>query len=552
RLFEKVLTRDPKKASIHYNLASAFFQLKRYADATRMYRSFLALRPTSHAGHFYLGQALAIQDDLAGAEREYEQARRLQPDHPATAYRLGLVLANLGRWEQARAMLERAVAQKSDDPWPRAQLANLKRRQGELEAAAAIHQQLAQQHPENQHFQLFYGESLLALGKLGEAEARFFAALRLQPGSKAAQHGQALLLCHRAREAMAAGDVAQARLLLTQSRGLAPASRPVQEGLALLQAREATPELRVEALATLTRLAREPGGISPGIAVARAELLALLGRAKEAEQALQQVQGAAATGSGSGSAGAGQGAGSGAKTGQGAGSGARTGQGAAAGARPGKETHERRVQHARALLLAAQGELDQAIRELEQLSQPPGAAAEVLRNLARLQVRRAGELLGKGKAAPARTLLLRAEKSADTLPPPQARQMRKLLVLSFLELREYPRALEGIKTLRKQNARDRPLLAELDYLEAYGHYRLGQNDRAWGLLQRHPELKQPGRVAELGRQLLHRQAALHLRRRRAQPSGQLLQQARALPGGESDVLRHDLALVDYFGGNKAA
>lgn len=507
RRFEQILQRERTKPSIHYNLASSYFQLHRHADAVRLYRSFLALQPDSLDGHFYLAQALAAQGELAEAAREFEQTRRIQPGHPGATYRLGLVLAQLGQWDRAKTLLEQAAGSKPDDPWPRAQLGNVLRLQGALDAAWSIHREVVGQHPANPHFQVYLGETLVALGKLDEAEARFTAALKLAPGLAAAREGRAALLCRRARQAMADGRADAARALLEEALALAPGDVTASRGLALLQARQGEPGAQEEALARLTRLAAQARSSSPlpGDELARAELLALRGRVEQAEQVLGRAGSAAGSG-------------------------------------------EPRRQHALALLLAARGDLDAALALLEPLVRQGQPAGEVLRNLARLQARRAAALLGEGKAVRARSLLLEAEKLAAALPPAQSWQIRMLLVRALLDQRDHARAVEAIRPLRRLQ----PASSELDYLEAYAQYRLAQYDKAWGLLHDHPELRRPGRVAELARQVLQRQAAASLRRGQARPALKLLHRARALPGGDSDAIRHDAALADWLGGNKAA
>jgi len=500
RLFEKILQKDPTKASIHYNLASSYFQIRRYPEAIRFYRSFLRLRPGSSSGHFYLGHAHAALGELVPAVEQYQLARQVQPDHPGIAYRLGLVLARLGRDEEAARELRQAARLAPQDPWPVAQQANLLRRTGRLDEALALHLRLVREQPAEPLFRVFAAESLLAKGMLAEARAEVAEGRRLLPDHPALVEVQARLLGQEAQHFLRDGKPEQAAAQLTAALRLAPEEPTLLFGQALLQIRQGQ---LAQGQQLLEKIATRMKPVDPAVVLAHGEALALLGRPAEASPLLDRA--ASALGEG-----------------------------------------DYRVVHTRALLAASRGDEEAALDLLATLD---GPAAEVaVRNQARLQVRLAGEQLAEGRGKQARQLLAQAERTADRLPAPQARQLRRVLVTALLEGKEYGRAQEVLKTLRKDLPADEDLL----YLEAYADYRRSQLDRAWAEIKDRPGLRQAGRLAELGRQILHRQAAAQLRRGNAAAAERLLQQLQGLPGGELDAVRHDLALVDWLRGRGPA
>ena len=97
--------------------ARTLTRLHDWTTSETLFRSAVAVVPTSARAHFLLGSELLGQgrpETLAESLKELEAALAIYPDYvrsdPALANNLGIALVQLGRYEQARSVLEEAIA----------------------------------------------------------------------------------------------------------------------------------------------------------------------------------------------------------------------------------------------------------------------------------------------------------------------------------------------------------------------------------------------------------------------------------------------------------
>ncbi len=88
------------------NLATAYAQLERHADAEATLRRALRLEPGYAGAHANLGTVLVLQGRQAEAVGPLEHAVALDPDLMPAQYYLALALAQSGQPTAARARVE--------------------------------------------------------------------------------------------------------------------------------------------------------------------------------------------------------------------------------------------------------------------------------------------------------------------------------------------------------------------------------------------------------------------------------------------------------------
>ncbi len=66
---------------LHYNLATAYFQQKKYADAKKYFKNAMLLNPVDADSHLYLGYTYYYLQDQAGAIREWQKVLEIDPSN---------------------------------------------------------------------------------------------------------------------------------------------------------------------------------------------------------------------------------------------------------------------------------------------------------------------------------------------------------------------------------------------------------------------------------------------------------------------------------------
>jgi tetratricopeptide (TPR) repeat protein len=133
--YAKALQLDPECASAHLNLAVAFVQGGKLAEAERHYRKALAGRPTAET-HNGLGYVLARQNRTEEAVAEYRTAIEIDPNYTPAYNNLADALVRIGRLAEAEDAYKRSLAVKPSPAVYNA-LGNLQRRLGKTDEAEA-------------------------------------------------------------------------------------------------------------------------------------------------------------------------------------------------------------------------------------------------------------------------------------------------------------------------------------------------------------------------------------------------------------------------------
>jgi protein O-GlcNAc transferase len=229
---------QPDNPAFHVNLGEALRALGRLDDAVASYGEALARQPDLAEAHGNLGIALQALGRLDAARASFEQALALRPDYAEAAGNLGHLLLRLGEPDAALARYDRALASRPDDPpllvgrgaalaalrrdveaaagFERAlalrpelaaahgALADLRQRQGALEAALAHYDQALAFTPRDAILHTNRGVALAAQGKHAPAVAAFRRALQLAPDHADAHNnlGNALQLIGGYEEAV--------------------------------------------------------------------------------------------------------------------------------------------------------------------------------------------------------------------------------------------------------------------------------------------------------------------------------------------------------------
>ncbi len=181
----EALRLDPKAVAAHGNLGVALRAQQRFEAAAACFRTATTLHPGYAEGFANLGLVLSELGRLAEAEGALRRAVALNPDGGEGWANLGAVLLRGARWEEAASSLERAVALSPRLADAQANLAAAYKAQGRLEAAADRYRTAADVAPESAVILQNLGLVLADLHRFEQATATFEAAAALDPRNAA-------------------------------------------------------------------------------------------------------------------------------------------------------------------------------------------------------------------------------------------------------------------------------------------------------------------------------------------------------------------------------
>jgi superkiller protein 3 len=117
--YQKALEINPNSLVARLNLAVAFLQLRRSADAKQELRAVITQSPNSAPAYIYLGQALVMSDSLGAALTAYRKAMDIDPKSAPALRGAGFVYLKRGEYAQAETALTKAteVDPRSADGW---------------------------------------------------------------------------------------------------------------------------------------------------------------------------------------------------------------------------------------------------------------------------------------------------------------------------------------------------------------------------------------------------------------------------------------------------
>lgn len=151
-LWEDSLAKDPHNDLAHNNLALAYRESRRDAEALEHFRIAVAQNPNNFETRVNLGEVLAELAEYREAEKQLRRALEIKKDDPRALNNLGSVVTSLKQFDEAIGFYRRAIAMEPD--------------------RAATHYNLA--------------NALLASSRLAEAELEYKRALSLDPALSAA------------------------------------------------------------------------------------------------------------------------------------------------------------------------------------------------------------------------------------------------------------------------------------------------------------------------------------------------------------------------------
>lgn len=253
--------------------------------------------PASGEASGSVAMLLHSYDQLELAEAWYGRAARLDPDAFDWPYLLGVVQAERGLARDAARSLRDAVEKRPRDVPARLKLADVLLARGEVDASAALYDELLKEHPDSPQAHLGAGRVEAARGRPAAAAERFRRATELFEGFGAAYY--ALGLAYRD---LGRADDARGALRLYEAHRM---EQPPLDDPVLARVRE----LKTGALARLAegvRLAKD-GDLEaarreheaaleadPSLAQAHANLISLYGRLGRADKAEEHYRAAVA------------------------------------------------------------------------------------------------------------------------------------------------------------------------------------------------------------------------------------------------------------------
>ena len=204
---EPAVAKSPESVRLRFDLASAYFELRRYRRSAAEFDAVLKLNPNNAAAHNQLGLSL---DRLGKPEEGIEHLRatiRLRPGHKNAHYNIADMLARTGRVDEAVDFLERAqrVVPETEEAdylqeLERIQIRTLTNigsalaREGRFARAVARLKQALAIDPDYAEAENNLGVALLSAGNHGEGLLHLRRAVRLDPDHTEATYNLAKAL----------------------------------------------------------------------------------------------------------------------------------------------------------------------------------------------------------------------------------------------------------------------------------------------------------------------------------------------------------------------
>lgn len=241
------LERDENRSSARFGLAYAHFAAERHGEAKPHFARFVKQIPDSFNGHYFGGSTLMALGEDDAALPELTRAAELRPDVAQPAYKIGIIHLRNGRSDDARAALTKAEAIKPQNPWVLSALGTADRQQGRFDAALQRHKQAVDIGSKVERgVRLARLQATLALTaeaaeQLDLARASIDRALQIgsdDPWVK--QTGLAVLT--RLAKRKAVDDLDGARAIWSRALELAPDDPDLRAGLAALEAAAGRPQ----------------------------------------------------------------------------------------------------------------------------------------------------------------------------------------------------------------------------------------------------------------------------------------------------------------------
>lgn len=183
--YQHMIEIEPDNAALHADLAQAYLQVGRGADAIAQLEVSVRLDPQSTMGRYNLGGAFAFLGRPDRAIPYFEEAIRLKPDLALAHGSLADALQRIGKLEDSIREYRVAIALDPEVARTANNLGLALQAVGRLEEAVAQYERAAQLLPDDPMPERNWAKALAVQGKGGEAVAHLRAALKSAPNSPA-------------------------------------------------------------------------------------------------------------------------------------------------------------------------------------------------------------------------------------------------------------------------------------------------------------------------------------------------------------------------------
>ena len=180
-LLQHSLHLAPDNYQFRGNLAGVLMQLGHGAEAERLYREALVLKPDYVSGYVNLGMLYAGQGDYLRALAEFDAALNLDSGNFVAWFNRAESLRQLARRDESLQSYRHAAVAGKDDSGLQLQVASALREAGEIEDARRCHERALQLAPDSPVAENSLGNLLGMQGDLVAAEAHYRRALALKP-----------------------------------------------------------------------------------------------------------------------------------------------------------------------------------------------------------------------------------------------------------------------------------------------------------------------------------------------------------------------------------
>ncbi|NXT00099.1 TMTC1 protein, partial [Jacana jacana] len=273
-LFSSGVKTLPHNAKVHYNYANFLKDQGRNIEAIYHYKTALKLYPRHASALNNLG---TLTKDVVEAKDYYRRALQLNPQHNRALFNLGNLLKSQGKKEEAVILLRDSIKYGPDFADAYSSLASLLAEQERLKEADEVYKAGIENCPESSDLHNNYGVFLVDTGAPERAVSHYKQAIRLSPA-----HHVAMVNLGRLHRSLGQNKEAE----LWYKRALKVSRKA--EILSPLGALYYNTGRYEEAL----QVYREAASLQPSnkeIRLALAQVLAMMGRTKEAEKMTNHI-----------------------------------------------------------------------------------------------------------------------------------------------------------------------------------------------------------------------------------------------------------------------
>ncbi|XP_064510706.1 protein O-mannosyl-transferase TMTC1 isoform X1 [Pseudopipra pipra] len=273
-LFSSGVKTLPHNAKVHYNYANFLKDQGRNIEAIYHYKTALKLYPRHASALNNLG---TLTKDVVEAKDYYRRALQLNPQHNRALFNLGNLLKSQGKKEEAVILLRDSIKYGPEFADAYSSLASLLAEQERLKEAEEVYKAGIENCPESSDLHNNYGVFLVDTGSPERAMSHYRQAIRLSPSHHVAMVNLGRL--HRSLGQNKEAEVWYKRALKVSRKA---------EILSPLGALYYNTGRYEEAL----QVYREAASLQPSnreIRLALAQVLAMMGRTKEAEKMMNHI-----------------------------------------------------------------------------------------------------------------------------------------------------------------------------------------------------------------------------------------------------------------------